>query len=270
MKTKLVLFGKGLLTGASMMVPGVSGGTMAIILGVYEQLLAAVSHFFEQIKKNLITLCFFAAGGIIGILLFAKGLSYLMEHFTVPMSFFFIGAVLGGLPTLWHKARTTATSHLTTVLFLLIGIAAAVGINCLPHDLMTANSTSVSGILLLFAAGIVLAVALIAPGISFSYMLLVFGIYERTLEAISDFDILFLLPIGLGGITGMILFAKLMDHAMHRWEQQTYGLIIGFVLASAASVFPGIPQGWDLLWSPLLLVAGIAAMYFLSKTESNS
>lgn len=99
----LILILKGAAIGIAMLVPGVSGGTMAIILGVYDDLIHSVSSFFKDIKKNFIFLFYIAIGGIIGVLAFSKLIEYALDNFRYPTMYFFIGIVIGGIPVLYQK-----------------------------------------------------------------------------------------------------------------------------------------------------------------------
>ena len=130
------------------------------------------------------------------------------------------------------------------------------------------ESGGLMGIVMLLLAGFVAAIALVLPGISVSYMLLMLGMYSRTMEALSGFQISYLAPLGIGLILGILATTKLLDKLMSRFPQGTYLVILGFIIGSVLQVFPGIPQGWELLFCPVLFAAGFFAMYRLSLLES--
>ena len=256
----------GVVIGAAMLIPGVSGGTTAIILGIYDQLVAAVASFFKDIKKNFLFLIVIALGGVAGILLFSKLLLRLISLWEVPMLFLFIGATSGSFPLLVRKSREGF--RLSSILFLLLGFALVVGISYLPESLFHFDARSVAGFFTLFVLGIPLAVALVLPGISFSYMMLVFSIYDPFLRAISGFDVLFLLPLGLGLIAGVLLSTKLLEKAMRRFPGPTYFAIIGFVLGSILEILrelPHTPAGWEIPACILTLAVGAAGVWLYSR-----
>ena len=116
-------------------------------------------------------------------------------------------------------------------------------------------------------AGVIAAVALVLPGISVSYFLLLLGLYDETMRAITTFYFPFLIPLALGLLLGIILTTKLLERAMKRHPQPTYLIILGFVLGSIAEVFPGIPTWPELLLCLVTLAAGFLAIYFLSRQE---
>ena len=256
----------GVVIGAAMLIPGVSGGTTAIILGIYDRLVAAVASFFKDIKKNFIFLIAVALGGVAGILLFSKLLLRLVELWEVPMLFLFIGATSGSFPLLVRKSREGL--KLSSALFLLLGFALVLGIAYLPTSLFQFDTHSVAGFLTLFALGIPLAVALVLPGISFSYMMLVFSIYDPFLRALSGFDILFLLPLGLGLAAGILLSTKILEKAMLRFPGPTYFVIIGVVLGSILEMLrelPHAPAGWEIPACILTLAAGAVGVWLYSR-----
>lgn len=256
----------GVVIGAAMLIPGVSGGTTAIILGIYDQLVAAVASFFKDIKKNFLFLIVIALGGVAGFVLFSNLMLKLISLWEVPMMFLFIGATSGSFPLLVRKSREGF--KLSSALFLLLGFALVFGISYLPESLFHFDAHSVAGFFTLFVLGIPLAVALVLPGISFSYMMLIFSIYDPFLRALSSFDVLFLLPLGLGLIAGVLLSTKLLEKAMQRFPGPTYFAIIGFVLGSILEILrelPHTPAGWEIPACILTLAVGAVGVWLYSR-----
>lgn len=255
---------KGLIIGGTMLVPGVSGGSMAMILGIYNKLISSVSSFFKDKKNNIIFLAIFVAGALLGMLLFASPLEALINRFPRQMGFFFIGAVAGGIPIIYKESQVTRIRP-KHILYIIAGIALVVLISFLPEDAFSGgSSTGVVKYLILMLSGIICAVALILPGISVSYMFLVMGIHDSLMHAISSLDILFLLPMAVGLGLGVILTTKLLEMAMKKFPHATYMIILGFVLGSIADAFPGVPMGWEWLICIVMLLAGFAAIFSIS------
>ena len=271
MKTHLIHGLKGLLIGASMLIPGVSGGTMAIILNIYDKLLSAVSHFLKNPKKHFIFLATFACGGLLGVFLFSGIILKLTEQYRFPMLSFFLGAILGGLPALIHHSKINGSLRWHQLLYVLGGIGVVSLMYLRPDNLfeISPDNLPVYLITLLFT-GVLLAVALILPGISLSYMLLLFDLYEPTMTAISNLDLLFLAPMGAGMLGGTLLMIKALEKAMVQFPQISYPVIIGFLLGSLPEVFPGIPSGIDWLICPVMLAAGFAAICTLSHLSGET
>ena len=249
---------KGLIIGVTMLVPGVSGGSMAMILGIYDRLISSVSSFMKNKKENLIFLVVFSMGGILGVLLFANPLLQLIERYPMPMLYFFIGAVAGGIPLI---VRQAGAKRLTWRIagYVVLGLIAVSALGLLPQDLFNAeNSSGTVGFLLLLIAGFITAAALVLPGISVSYLLLLLGLYDRTMSAISTLHLPFLLPLGIGLVLGIVLITRALERAMAAHPHPSYFIILGFLLGSVAEIFPGVPQG---------LALPVCAIFFLSRME---
>lgn len=253
----------GLIVGGTMLVPGVSGGSMAMILGVYDKLVSSVSSFFKHKKASILFLGLFALGASIGMVLFANPLGKLLELFPKPMSYFFIGAVAGGIPLIYKESQVTKfkTKH---VLYILLGIAIVVLLDFLPEGLFGDTHTGFMRYFMLFTAGFIAAIALILPGISVSYMFLVLGMYDNIMRAISKLDILYLLPLALGLGVGIILTTRILENMMKKFPHATYMIILGFLLGSLSETFPGVPVGFEWLICIVTLAAGFAVIFALS------
>lgn len=267
-KNKLSIIYKGMLIGSTMLVPGVSGGSTAMILGIYDRLIEAVSSFFKNMKENFVFLVLFVISAGVGMLLLAKPILSLLETYPKAMGFFFIGAVAGGIPTIYRQAQIKEIS-LKYIAYILIGVAAVLLLSLLPTDsFMTGMQDGGSSIIFLILAGIVAAAALILPGISVSYLLLIMGLYHELMRAISELDITFLLPMGVGLLCGIVLLTKGLEFLMTRYPQIAYLTILGFVIGSLAEVFPGLPVGTEWIFCVITAGLGFYFIFTLSKSEA--
>lgn len=268
MKNNIFIMLKGAFVGASMLVPGISGGTMAMILGIYDELISSVSLFLQQKRKSFNFLALFCIGGIMGAVIMAKPLLYLTNKFVFPMMYLFMGGVAGAVPMIFNKA------HVKKVLFMdivdiILGIGIILVISKMPISTMAVyGSERAINYILLLVVGVVLAVALVLPGISVSYMLLVFGMYGETIEAVYKLDFGYLLPLGFGVILGIILVTKSLEKALKFYSRHTFLIILGFVIGSMAEVFPGLPQGSEFIISVITFLIGYSAINKLSKLET--
>ncbi len=263
MKNKIYTAVSGLIVGGTMLVPGVSGGSMAMILGVYDRLVTSVSSFFKHKKASIIFLGLFSLGAAIGMVLFANPLGKLLELFPKPMSYFFIGAVAGGIPLIYKESQVTKF-RIKHVLYILLGIAIVVLLGLLPAGLFGDTHTGFMRYFMLFIAGFIAAIALILPGISVSYMFLVLGMYDGIMHSIATLDILYLLPLALGLGAGIILSTRLLENMMKKFPHATYMMILGFLLGSLSETFPGMPSGTEWPICILTIAAGFAVIYALS------
>ena len=248
-----------------MLVPGVSGGSMAMILGIYDRLISSVSSFMKNKKENLIFLALFCLGGGLGMILFARPLLGLIERFPMPMMYFFLGAVAGGVPMIFKEARIQRFSW-ESLAWIALGLLAVFAVGRLPVGAFQSEmGAGLTSFLFLMAAGVIAAAALVLPGISVSYLFLVMGLYDELMRAISGLYLPFLVPLGLGLLAGIVVTAKGLEKAMNRYPQPTYMMLLGFVLGSVAEVFPGIPPAGELLVCLPALDAGFGVIFFLSR-----
>lgn len=262
-------FFKGIAVGVATLVPGVSGGTMAVILGIYDDLIHAISSFFEDWKKHFILLLQIGLGGLAGMALFSKLLENAMIKIPFEMKFLFMGIIIGGLPVLYRKSRELGKRDYKDFIFLIIGFVTVLLMSAEPQATTTmATSKGVLSMIFLFIAGIVIAVALILPGISGSFMLLALGLYGVTLNAINTVNIPFLIPLGLGVVVGTLATTKIIEKLLHKYPGKTYMLIIGFVIGSLLPVFPGVPTSVHILTSIAAFIIGFLAILWLGRAEA--
>lgn len=264
MLDKLWTLLKGLFVGSTMLVPGVSGGSMAMILGIYDRLIRAVSSFKEQKSANLIFLSLFCIGSFVGMFLFAQPILTAIHRWEQPMLYFFIGIVMGGVPLMLKKAQVKQLTP-SLALYPILGVVLVVLLGKLP--VFDFEQTGVLQVLLLIVAGFISAIALVLPGISVSYMLLLLGMYDKTMEAISLLQFPFLLPLAIGGLLGVIATTKLLESCMNRYPQITYLMIFGFVIGSVFEILPGIPDADSILLCMGTLILGVTFIQVLLKFD---
>lgn len=267
MKDILIVTAKSVVVGASSLVPGVSGGTMAILLGIYDRLIFAISRFSSDWKKNLAFLAEFGIGAGAGIALLARTVLWLFACFQLPMMYLFIGLIMGSVPTLFRQAGAK-NIRMRDILWVLVGFSTVMLISIIPAGAMQlGTSYSALSFVMLIVAGVVVAVAFILPGISTSYMLLLLGIYDITLRAVTELNFWFLLPLVIGSVIGTLVTARVLEIAMRRHTCATYMVIIGFVIGSILDIMPKIPMGLDIVWCLLSLGVGFAAITLVARLE---
>lgn len=276
------VFFKGLWIGGTMTVPGVSGGTMAILVGIYDRLIGAVSGLipkngnrkvcWKEYRKtalhNLLFLTVFLLGAGLGMLLFAKLISGLLEQPVAGgyVRFFFLGAVAGGIPLILSSAKVKKFS-VWLILLPVIGAGLVYGLTFLPEEMFSLEAAGGPGAFLLkLIGGIILAIALVLPGVSASQMLYTLGIYEELLACIGDFRIVPLIPLGIGTVLGILLITKTLDTLMTKYPKQTFLIIFGFILGSLPELFPRNAEGNYLLCGVCVAV-GFLLAYVIGRRE---
>lgn len=278
MENSLEVMYKGFLIGSTMLVPGVSGGSMAIILGIYERLLSAISSLTRNVKENLLFLGLFVVSAGMGMLFLARPILSLLESYPKPMQCLFIGAVAGGIPVIWKQGKIERITWKTGLCFV-TGFLSVIGISLIPAEIFQTGfaakttevgvqSTGLFSYLLLIVAGILSSTALVLPGISVSYFLLVLGLYQELMRAISEMDMEFLLPMGSGILIGVLLTTKALEYVLKRYPQVAYMVILGFVVGSVLEILPQMPRGGEWLLCTGAGLTGFFAISTLSEKEN--
>ncbi len=241
MKNKIILAVKGALFGIANIIPGVSGGTLALTMGVYEDLISAISHFFRDVKKSLKFLLVFGLGAALSILLMSKVISLCLDKFPFPTTLFFIGLIVGGVPLLTRKVRKSKIRPWNLLLFLLtFGVVIVMAFMQEGSNVVSLNNVSPWMMFVLFLVGMIAAATMVIPGVSGSFVLMLLGFYKpivNVVGSLTDFsqlghNLMILIPFGLGVLLGIILIAKLIEFLFNKYEISTYYAILGFLIAS--------------------------------------
>ncbi|HEI5075863.1 TPA: DUF368 domain-containing protein [Staphylococcus aureus] len=254
---------KGFAMGTSDLVPGVSGGTIALLLGIYNQFIASISGIFSRRFWPSFT---FLIPIIIGMLLAMGSLSnlfnYLLSQHHIPTMFFFGGLIIGIVPYLLKISNYKTSFTTKHYMMVIAGIALLIVITLMNNSDKHAGETltlSTGLIIKYFIAGMCASSAMLLPGISGSFMLLVFGVYGTVMLAISEVVKLnfaglpILLAVGFGVLAGFIISSKIIQYFLTHHKLMTFALIIGFVVGSLFAVFPGLPTN-IVMWFVSLVV----------------
>ena len=276
---------KGIMIGIANVIPGVSGGTMAVSLGIYDRLLGSISGLFKHLKESLAFLFPILLGCAIGIVGFTYAIEYLLSNHTFVTCMAFVGLILGGLPMLWKSMRkelkeSRSSIGVSGVLFFLLGLLVCGGFPLLKagDEAMTVIAVTPLNMLILFVLGVVASATMVIPGVSGSMMLMIFGYYYGIIGTIKGFldgvraldftvmrdGFLLLFPFGIGVLLGIFLIAKLITFLFEQFGVQTYCAIMGLVIASPFAIFynPGLfpmlssLSVWTVLFGILLMAAG--------------
>ena len=241
----LVLILKGMIIGVANIIPGVSGGTLMITLGVYEQIIDTISHLFENFKKNIKFILPIGIGMVLSILLLSKLISFCLEKYPFPTTFFFIGLILGGIPLLWNRAKA-AKNRLSNWMVFMITFSIVLVFTFLKNgnNVISLTDINVVSMIILFIVGIISAATMVIPGISGSFVLMLIGYYEPIVNTLKDFtnmellghNLMILAPFGIGIVVGIIGVAKLIEYLLKRYPVKTYYGVLGFVIASIISI----------------------------------
>ena len=250
MKNNIILVIKGFIMGIANVIPGVSGGTLALTLGIYENFIKAISHFFTNIKENIKFLLPIAIGLVLAILTMSNVIDYSFNHFPLPTTLFFMGLVVGGIPLLLNKVKGTkevkkSSSYVIAALTFTLVLLLALSEQLFDINL-TANLTNMSlgGYILLFLVGVIAAATMVIPGVSGSLVLMLLGYYYPILgvvKAVTKFqnlgqNIIIGGVFGLGILIGIVAVSKLIEFLLEKFETKTYFGVLGFIFASVPAI----------------------------------
>ena len=273
------LFLKGMLFGIANIIPGVSGGTMAVITGVYDKLLNAINNLFKKFKESFIFLAIYLLGALVAILAGFKLIDVTMEHVPFVTEMLFAGLILGSVPFLAKPVLKKIDIKNLLIFFIAAGVV--IGILFLGLFLNPAKpELKFYDYILLFVCGFLASVAMVMPGISGMMMFQIFGYYDKLRGAFlfenwkTDFGgcILILLPVGIGIVIGIFTAAKFISWLLKKYPTSSMFAILGFVLASLVCLFYNAEfkvneatfDALNISLGIVALILGFLASYFLA------
>jgi putative membrane protein len=276
-KETLVVLIQGGIIGVANIIPGVSGGTLAVVLGIYDRLIESLACFFsfpEKRKEYVFFLMKLTLGALGAILLLANLMDFLLtRHFQLTM-FAFMGLICGGVPSIW-RSHADMRVEKKRALFFLLGILVVLIPSLLGSDTASDAGTAeqASAVVstwqayaLLFVAGFLAGGGMIVPGVSGSFILVLLGQYAIIIAAIKGLSVLPLLCVSIGAASGILVFSSIIKRCLEKAPAETYYFILGLLAVSFFEIFPGLPSG--VLFSVLaflIFCAGTAASFFMSK-----
>lgn len=255
---------KGLVMGIGAIAPGVSGGVIAVIFGLYEKLNEVIAHFFKDIKHNILFLLPIVLGAGVGVFSFSGIINYLFKNHNVEVRFLFIGLMVGTFPMLVNQANKQGFKIRYVSTFIL-ALASTILFSIIENGSINMTHSGEPTLLHLIIYGSILGFGTIIPGISASFVLMYIGAYEVVLEAVSTIDLGLLIPIGVGSVLSIALFAKLIVFLFDKSYGYTYYAVLGFVVGSIIPVFPGLQVRSEYLIGFSLCVIGFYVSLSLSK-----
>ena len=277
---KKLLQGVGI--GVANIIPGVSGGTMMVSMGIYGDVISAVTGVFSHFKQSVKLLLPYIIGMMLGIAGLSFVIGYLFEYYPFWTVMLFIGLIFGGLPMLLPKVAGQKISLVEATLFFLF-FALIVAMEFLQQGTDQVLTIGVNSAITLFFIGALAAATMVIPGVSGSMLLMSLGYYAPIINCINQFLLAvfalnfktifrcmgILVPFGIGVVIGIFLISKLVEYLLEKHERKTYFAILGLVIASPIAVLSGINLGnlnlWMLLVGLFLFVVGFLTANLLGK-----
>ena len=255
---------QGALIGLGAVLPGISGGVLCVVFGIYKTIMEFLSDPFRNFKTHVPKLIPIGIGGVIGFLGVANLLSFLLEKYPAPSVCVFIGLISGMLPSLFREAGQQGrnkNSYVSMVIAMVLIFALLIGLKVLSVEI-----TPNFGWYLF--CGFCLALSVIAPGMSFSTLLMPLGLYEPFVGGIGSLDFSILIPGGIGALATVILFAKAVNMLFDKFYNVAFHAIIGIVIAATIMIIPfasfTVSVG-SCIVNIICAIAGIVAALLLDK-----
>jgi len=289
---------RGMVIGLANVIPGVSGGTMMVSMGIYNKLIYSINHLFKKFKECFRILLPYLIGMALAIILGSVALKVAFEKYPLPTNTLFIGLILGSLPIIIKQIRGATINTRCVIIFIIFAAIVIIPKVIANQTLVAGNENGASNELLLdaghiviyFLLGVIASASMVIPGVSGSMMLKIFGYYEPIVtqavggtfkDAIpaGNWDLVLhnvgvLLPFAVGIVVGIFGVAKLIEFLLKKWKVYTYCGILGMVVASPVVILmdPAIYQGFNTaicIASLAALVAGIFVALKLGGDPEN-
>jgi putative membrane protein len=267
----------GIIIGTGLILPGVSGAVLAVIFGIYDKMINALSNFFKDWRNNLLFLMPLFIGVTIGIFVFGNVLSFLFREYPVEARFVFMGLIIGGLPVLFNQTKRKGHKKINFASFYIALFMALTlfvfGTNVININFSANLNNDLFSYIILFFTGIIYIAGKIIPGISGSLLLMLIGMYEYVLDVIANFfrmniyEYLKLMPFFFGIVVGAIILVKLVDYLLKDHYNATYSAITGFVIGSLPALYPGISFNISGLVCLFLILLSFSISYIFSTNR---
>jgi putative membrane protein len=269
----------GAFLGISVIAPGISGSIMAVMMGIYDELITIISNPFKNFKKNVIYLIPMVIGAGISVIALIKALEFLFEYYTVPAYLLFMSLIAGSIPTVLGEAKKgKIKAKYFAGVACAVALALTVGFLAKAELTIAVDTTNTAGLAMrvyLPFCGLVSGMLSMMPGMSVSMLLMMFSVYEPLLHLVTgiiSFDkwftsewytsVLTVATVVLAFLIGMVLFSNITKRVFEKHRSLAFLLVLGFMSGSVISIFPGLPNGilnWVL--SCVAITIGVTVSY---------
>lgn len=264
LSTFLIKVLQGALIGLGAVLPGISGGVLCVIFGIYKTIMEFLADPFRKLKSHFPKLLPIGIGGVIGFLGIANVLSFLLDKYPAPSVCVFIGLITGMLPSLFKEAGEQGRSKAS---YISMGVAMVLVFALLISLQVFSVQIAPNFVWYLFC-GFCLALSVIAPGMSFSTLLMPLGLYEPFVAGIGHMDFAVLIPGGIGALATVILFAKTVDALFKKHYSVSFHAIVGVVIAATVMIVPiesFMASATSCVVNIICIAVGVVAALFLDK-----
>lgn len=228
-------FVKGMFVGSGFIIPGVSGGALAAIFGIYERIINFLANLTKDFKENVKFFIPVGVGALFGIAILSWGISYLLGSFEVIITWFFIGAIVGTAPALWNEAGKEGRNNRD---YIILVAAFIFGIVLLGFGNQLFDGSVQPSFIAWMVCGALIALGILVPGMSPSNFILYMGLYQAMADGFKTLNLGIIIPIGIGGLLTVLLLAKVIEKIFSTNYSEFFHFIVGIVLASTMMIIP--------------------------------
>jgi putative membrane protein len=270
---------KGFFIGTGFILPGISGGVLAAVFGIYERLVGFLANLTKDFKKNFLYFLPVGVGAIVSIVLCSYALVYFFDRFMVQILWFFAGCIIGTIPALWRQAGKQGRKPVHIVVLVISAIAAYAFLFGMKDFAAEVPENFLTWVL----AGALIALGFLIPGLSPSNFLLYMGMYRDMADGFKNLDVMVILPIAIGGIACVLALSKLVNLLLQKTYAGMFHFILGVVAASTVMIIPmplnygyleldasagqAYAHWWGFVICGVVALAGVALGWWMSKLE---
>ncbi len=255
---------KGVMVGIGFIVPGLSGGVLAVVFGIYEPLMKFLGNLKDNFMKNLIFFIPVGIGGILGVVAFSAVVDFAFTNYPAQFTWLFVGFIAGTFPSLF---KTAGKEGRKTQHWVLLAVM-AVGTLFLMRWMETIQNVNMEQSFFSWVlSGALIGLGVVVPGMSPSNFLIYLGLYQPMASGISHLDFGVIIPLAIGGLVSVLALAKLVSWLFKKSYTFMYHFILGIVVGSTLAIIPGGVSGWTIAVCALLFAFGAACSYGLAKLD---
>lgn len=268
-KDWLIRFVKGMFIGSGFIIPGVSGGALAAIFGIYERIINFLANLTKNIKENIFFFLPVGLGALFGIAILSWGVSFLLENYATIVTWFFVGAIVGTAPALWKEAGAKGRSKSD---YTILAISFIFGFILLFFGQTIFQGQVAPSFFAWMISGGLIALGILIPGLSPSNFILYMGLYQAMADGFKRLDLAVIIPIAIGGLLTILILAKIIEKIFQTHYSKFFHFIVGVVLASTLMIIPTDYVGFTFIHyflSLVMFLLGAAIGGWMSKLEES-
>ncbi len=260
----IVRFLKGILVGIGFITPGLSGGVLAVVFGLYERLMRFLGNFTQQFMKNALFFLPVGIGGVLGVVGFSAVVDYAFTYYAALFTWLFIGFIAGTFPSLFKTSGKQGRKWWHWIVL----VVTAIGIVFFMRWMAAVRSVQLAqNFVNWLLSGALIGLGVVVPGMSPSNFLIYLGLYQPMAFGIRSLDLGVIIPLALGGILCVLLLARIISWLFKKFYAFMYHFILGIVIGSTIAIIPEGVSGWTIALCALLFLVGAAVSFGLAKLD---